>query len=124
MRDFDSSDHPFDSATILPGQFFAGRRKFDEPIERLMFAVLEDAIRCYQNNIREPRPHARRVFAETKEWLFALPGNDPFSFEGICEILEIDAPQLRRALRRWRDRELAGRQPRIADEHQAAVRPL
>ena len=112
MRDFDSNDHPFECAAILPKQFFPERHKFDEPIERLMFAILNDAIRRYQNSIGVQHPHARHLFRETEEWLFKLPGRDPFSFESICELLEIDAQRLRRALRRWRDQKKAGRQPR------------
>ena len=111
MRDFDLNDHPFEFGAVLPEQFFPERNKFDDPIERLMFAILTDAIRCYQNNIGVQQPYARHLFAETREWLFRLPGNGPFSFENICELLEIDAPRLRRALRRWRDRKLSGREP-------------
>ena len=56
-----------------------------------MFAVLNDAIRYYQTNVGVGRPQARGLLAETKEWLFTLPGDAPFSFESICEVLQIDA---------------------------------
>jgi hypothetical protein len=112
MLDFDSSDYRFECVAVLPAQFFADRHKFDEPIKRLMFAILNDAIRCYQTNVGVQRPHARLLLAETREWLFSLPGDAPFSFESICEVLQIDAPRLRRALLRWRDQKLAGRRPR------------
>jgi hypothetical protein len=112
MLDSDSSDYPFECAVVLPEQFFPDRRKFDEPIKRLMLVVLNDAIRCYQTNAGVQRRHARRLLAETKEWLFRLSGDASFSFESICEVLQIDAPRLRRALLRWRDEKLAGRQPR------------
>jgi hypothetical protein len=112
MLDIDSSDRPFECAAISPAQFFADRHKFGEPIERLMFAVLNDAIRCYQTNFGVQRLRARRSLAETKQWLFGLPNDAPFSFENICEVLQIDAPRLRRALLRWCDEKLAGRQPR------------
>jgi len=112
MLDLDSSDYPFECAVILPEQFFPDRHKFDEPIGRLMFAVLNDAIRCYQTNFGVQRPEARRLLVETKEWLFGLPNDAPFSFERICEVLQIDARRLQRALLRWCDEKLAGRQPR------------
>lgn len=51
MHDFNSSDYSFECAAVLHRQFFADRHKCGEPIEHLMFAVLNDAIRCYQNNI-------------------------------------------------------------------------
>jgi hypothetical protein len=112
MLDFDLRDYSFECAAVLPEQFFADRHKFGEPIKRLMFAVLNDAIRCYQTNVGVQRPHAQRLLAETKEWLFRLSGDAPFSFESICEVLEIDAPRLQRALLRWCDLKLAGCQPR------------
>jgi hypothetical protein len=104
MLDLDSSDCPFECAVILPEQFFPDRHKFDEPIGRLMFAVLNDAIRCYQQtNFGVQRPEARRLLVETKEWLFGLPNDAPFSFERICEVLQIDARRLQRALLRDSD---------------------
>ena len=112
MRDFDLNDPPVEYAALLPEQFFPDRSKFADPVDRLMFAVLEDAIRCYQTNFGVQRPHARHLFAETREWLFRLPGIGPFSFESICEALDIDARRLRRSLRRWRDQKLSGRRPR------------
>jgi hypothetical protein len=112
VLDFNFSDYSFECAAVLPEQLFAGRHKLDAPIERLMFAVLNDAIRCYQTNVGVQRPHARRLLAETNEWLFRLPGHAPFSFVSICEVLQIDAPRLRRSLLRWSDQKLAGRQPR------------
>jgi hypothetical protein len=68
MLDIDSSDHPFECAPVLPEQFFADRHKFGEPIERLMFAILNDTIRCYQTNVGVQRLHTRRSLAETIEF--------------------------------------------------------
>jgi len=84
MLDLDLSGYSFECGAVLPKQFFADRRKLGEPIERLMFAVLNDAIRCYQTNVGVRRPHAQCLLAETKEWLFsppddAPPGDTPFS---------------------------------------------
>jgi hypothetical protein len=97
MLDLDSSDYPFESGL-----------KVGDPIEHLMFAILDDAIRCYQTNVGVQRPLARRALAETEEWLFGLPGHVPFSIESVCDVLQIDAPRLQRALRQWRDRKPAG----------------
>jgi hypothetical protein len=84
MLDLDLSGYSFECGAVLPKQFFADRRKLGKPIERLMFAVLNDAIRCYQTNVGVRRPHAQCLLAETKEWLFsppddAPPGDTPFS---------------------------------------------
>jgi len=112
MLDLDLSDYSFEYAAILPEQFCADRHKCGEPIERLMFAVLNDAIRCYQTNFGVQRLRARRSLVETKQWLFGLRYDAPFSFENICEVSQIDASRLRRALLRWCEEKLAGRQLR------------
>jgi hypothetical protein len=77
MFDLDSSDYPFESAALLPEQFFVDGQKVGEPIERLMFTIVDDAIRCYQTNVGVQWPHARRALAETEGWLFGLPGHSP-----------------------------------------------
>jgi len=122
MSDFDWNDASFEGTVVLPEQFSPDRRKYDGPIQRLMLAVLDDAIRCYQNNLAVPRPQARYLLAETKEWLFRMPSNGPFSFESVCEVLEIDARRLRRALLRWRDQKVASHQPRTVARRSSAVR--
>ena len=66
MLDFDLRDYSFECAAGLPEQFFADRHQFGEPIKRLMFAVLNDAICCYQTNVEVRRPHAQRLLAEAK----------------------------------------------------------
>jgi hypothetical protein len=109
MPGLDSSDYSFESVAFSPEQFFANGLKVGEPIERLMFALLDDAIRCYQTNVGVQRPQARRALVETEKWLFGLPGHLPFSIESVCEVLQIDTPRLQRALLKWRERKLAGR---------------
>ena len=61
MPDLDSSDYSFESAPFSPDQLLANGLKVREPIERLMFAILDDAIRCCQTNVGVPRPYARRA---------------------------------------------------------------
>ncbi len=71
MLDFDFSDYSFEYAAVLPEQLFADRHKCGEPVERLMFAVLNDAIRCYQTNVGVQRPHRRALrsnFASGNMW--------------------------------------------------------
>jgi hypothetical protein len=121
MSDFDWNDAPFEGTSVLPEQFFMDRRKYDDPIQRLMFAVLDDVIRCYQNNLAVQRPRARYLLAEAKEWLFRVPSTGPFSFESIYDVLDIDARWLRRALVRWRDQKVAVHQPRTVARRSPAV---
>lgn len=56
---------------------------------RLMAAVLEDAIHVLR---KRPRSRAGR---EAREWLHSSDRSWPFSYERICEALDLDAGQVR-----------------------------
>jgi AraC-like DNA-binding protein len=62
-----------------------------------MRAVLVDAIRC----VADARPGRRRVAeaARARRWIAARDRDWPFSFERICEALDVDPDHLRRRLR-------------------------
>ena len=74
---------------------------------RLLLAILEDAIRCFQTYLFARETRGRVLFREAEQWL-ASEDRDLFSFETICEVLGIDPQQVRRGLHRWRDRQLEG----------------
>ena len=106
MLDLDLSGYSFECVALLPKQFFADRRQLGEPIERLMFAVLNDAIRCYQTNVGVRRPHAQRLLAETKEWSAGRRNSSASGASGGClssciDLRALDALQY--ALRRQRN---------------------
>jgi hypothetical protein len=65
-----------------------------------MRAVLLDAIRCFTDT----RPGRRRVIeaARAQRWIEARDRDWPFSFERICEALDIEPDDLRRRLRAGR----------------------
>jgi hypothetical protein len=87
---------------VLPEQFNARRALSSE--QRLMVAVLENAVECYQKYAPLPNRRARRLFKETHEWIYCDESDWPFSFENICAALSIDADYLRSGLERWRQR--------------------
>jgi len=108
-RDYDSS--PFDSGAILPVQFFGALKKQDDriiPDKRLLMAVLEDAVRCFQANVGAPNATRRRLFYETDQWIQNDSADGPFSYVAVCETLGIDPAYLRRALMDWKSRRIAG----------------
>jgi hypothetical protein len=78
------------------------------PVKRLMMAVLEDALRCFQNNAEAKSGPRKRLFAEAEEWLCGEGGDGPFSFETVCETLGIEPQFLRGGLKEWRAQQLAG----------------
>ena len=108
-RDYDSA--PFASGAILPVQYFGALKKQDdriEPYKRLLMAVLEDAVRCFQANVGATNATRRRLFAETDQWIQNDSVDGPFAYVSVCETLGIEPAYLRRALMDWKVRRLAG----------------
>jgi hypothetical protein len=100
---------------LTPGQYYDGIRADDacvRPIKRLMLAVLEDALRCYQSYANSRNRAQRRLFVEAEGWLMDRGGDGAFAFETVCETLGIDPRYLREGLRRWRVQLLDGENPR------------
>jgi hypothetical protein len=95
---------------VTPQQYYDSRRDDSAiaPVKRLMMAILEDALRCFQNNSDARSGPRKRLFAEAEQWLCADKGTGPFSFETVCETLGIEPQFLRSGLRDWRNQQLAG----------------
>ena len=100
---------------LTPGQYYDGVRADDacvRPVKRLMLAVLEDAMRCYQFYANSRNGANRRLFIQAEAWLMDRQADGVFSFETICETLGIEPACLREGLRRWRLQLLDGMNPR------------
>src|SRR5690242_21439760 len=99
----------FQPDTLLPEQYLETfRRKFHlEPEKKLMLAVLEDAIACYQKYIFASDGKGKLLAQETEEWLLDANGDWLFSFDSVCETLGFDAAYLRQGLVRWKQEKLA-----------------
>ena len=80
------------------------------PYHHLLFAILEDAIHCFQRNFAVKDGPRRVLFRETEEWLFDSDGTAFVSCPMVCETLGINSVQLRRYLREWHLRMKAGHQ--------------
>ena len=100
----------FGNQNILPAQFFRGRRDGGrtEPLRRLAFAVLVDAVHVFQLNFGTTPAGRKRQFNEARDWLLGRPGHGPFCFENVCYVLDIDPSGLRRWLWRWQAMKRAG----------------
>ncbi|HLX38728.1 MAG TPA: hypothetical protein VKR29_13040 [Candidatus Binataceae bacterium] len=81
---------------ILKSQFFdtIGKRSLTSE-QRLMLAVLADAINLVQDGCRSQSPRKRSSFVEAKNWIFQSGVRCPLSFENVCDALAIDAEALR-----------------------------
>jgi len=78
-------------------------RRTPEAEERLMLAVLENAIHCFFQCLSAKDEKKRRSFEETQKWIWEKNSDWIFSFESICESLEINSSCLRGKLIRWKE---------------------
>ena len=88
----------FQADTLAPHQYQQTlRRKVSlEPEQELMFAVLEDAICCFERYASARDKRGMRLFREAEEWIMEEDSDWPYSFGNICEVLGL-APQFVRA---------------------------
>lgn len=78
------------------------RTSHTEPEKELMLAVLEDGVSCFQRNLFANRPRDKTQFQEAEDWILEESRHWLFSFEIICEALDIDADFLRSKLIGWK----------------------
>lgn len=85
---------------ITPQQYYdlIARHRTLDGESRLLFAVLEDAIRCYAMTMNSPTRARRREFEEVKAWVETPGEHDLFAFDSICRVFEIEPDMLRRQL--------------------------
>lgn len=93
----------FESDSIAQYQFFhVFRAKANLlPEEKLMFAVLNDAVEHLNQFHGDTSRRGRALYRATREWVLSRESEDLYSFENICETLKIDPDYLRRGLGRW-----------------------
>lgn len=89
-------DTALPSAAVLPAQLLEPRRVRTAE-ERLVAALLEDAVRCFRHGPSRTDSRVTRAFREAAHWLRA-PDTGPFSCAHACDVLGIDADALRRRL--------------------------
>jgi hypothetical protein len=123
MTSFDRGNAPWGSGHELranlsppghltPAQYYPAPAA--SPYQRLLLAILEDAIRCFQRNFAVRTGPCAVLFRETKEWLFDPDGTAFLSCPMVCESLGINSVELRRYLREWQLRMKTGHeQPRL-----------
>lgn len=94
---------------LMPSQYLDLMRGHSpyEGEKRLMLAVLEDAISCFQKYAGANRGRRERLFKEAEEWLVDTDASWTFSFETICATLDLDPTYLRNGLMKWKTNFLA-----------------
>jgi hypothetical protein len=98
------------------------KKSIREGEERLMLAVLESAVEDFQKYLLARNPRGKRLFQEAEEWFLEKESEELFSFENICETLQLHPDYIRQGLMVWKeaklklssaDTDLAGR-PKLA----------
>jgi hypothetical protein len=99
----------FEPDTLVSAQYFGNLRGRTtlEPEKRLLMAILEDAVNCFQDNVLAGSSKAKKLFDEAEEWVVAEGGDWIFSFPNVCEHLGINPEYVRRGLLRWKEKKLA-----------------
>jgi hypothetical protein len=99
----------FQPDTLLPEQYLETyRRKLHlDPEKKLMLAVLEDAIACFQKYVFARDGKGKALFQEAEDWIQEQRGDWLFSFTSVCEALGFDPNYLRQGMMVWKEKRLA-----------------
>jgi hypothetical protein len=104
---------------ILPCQYFdvsGGHRLTGE--QRLMLALLADAINVYQQGVLSRNTRKRLLFIDAERWIMAgTKSRHAFSFDTVCDALGINPSLLRRRMLAWKHELRRNVEPRAATPH-------
>src|SRR5512143_2240783 len=91
----------FAPETVLPSQYFdrVRRRKDLSGEQRLMCAIIEDAVDVYLKHAAARGPLHRRLFDDAEQWIESHERAWVYSFEAICDQLGLDVEYVRAGLR-------------------------
>ena len=111
----------FQPDTLLPSQFFdrVRRRTEHDGERRLMIAVLEDAVDVYRKQAGAQEQRGQQLFRDAEEWIEDPDRTWLFSFQNICDVLDLDADYLRRGLRAWKAKVTVPRRGQVVPLHAA-----
>jgi hypothetical protein len=94
----------FQGSDILPIQYndlFRRGTSSADSERRLLFALLEDGIRCYLRYRDADRSSPQRLeFLEASNWINSEDDDGPFGFVNVCEALGIEPSHLREGVRK------------------------
>ena len=104
-----ASENPaycFQADRLLSERYFADRRNMDlEPEKRLMLAILEEAVYCFQDNYSTQDGRRKRLFDSAQRWFFGVSDDWVFSFENICSVFGFSPGYVRKGLAKWREKQ-------------------
>jgi hypothetical protein len=112
----------FEPDTLLPIQYFEAMRRKHllEGEKRLVLSVLEDAVECFMKCIDSATNKGQRLYRDADEWINLEDKQWVFSFDNVCDMLDINPEYMRRGLKGWKERKLVAMQ-RAADARAEAA---
>ena len=96
----------FQPEVLLPLQYYETLRRSRqlESEKLLMFTVLRDAVENYMRYLNSSTRKGQTRFREAEEWIDRKDKLWLFSFDNVCEALDIDPDYMRRGLHQWKAR--------------------
>jgi hypothetical protein len=85
------------------------RKSYLEPEQKLMLAVLDNAIACFQKYAFTRDRKGKVLFQETEYWVQDTNSDWPFSFPNVYETLGFAPDYLRQGLGQWKAAKLESR---------------
>ena len=82
------------------------KKTIREGEERLMLAVLENAVEYFQKYVLARKPSGKKLFQQAEEWFLEKDSDELFSFENICETLQLYPHYIRQGLMVWKEARL------------------
>jgi hypothetical protein len=111
----------FQPDTLITDQYLSGHKsKQLDPGKRLMLAVLQDAIFCYQENVLARDAKKQALFREAEDWIMAESRDWVFSFENVCEALDLSPEYVRAGLLRFKEKRATTQRRYHGKKHKAA----
>ena len=81
-----------------------------------MLAVLDNAVECFQKYVLARRQREKRLFQEAEAWILETDSDWFFSFENICETLQLYPDYIRQGLLCWKEAKLKSHSVQEQDE--------
>ncbi len=83
------------------------RKSHREAEERLLYAMLETAIEDYQKYVTATNKKGREFFEQAEAWFFETDSGAEFSFDDLCDYLQLNACYVRKGLLAWKAQKLS-----------------
>jgi hypothetical protein len=109
----------FQPEILLPSQYYEAlhKRHLLEGEKLLMFAVLNDAVDGYMKFLKSSTKKGQNRFREAEEWINRRDKIWLYSFDNVCEALDINPDYMRRGLHQWKQAQLESTEHASTPEH-------